>query len=280
MTGRRVADARERQRASTASVGGASRSAATRRRVFDALYSGAAEKRNTIPILGFMGENGHGKTANMVRDCLGPMRDGRPILSTCVILDPSTGEPYGNFELLQHWDQLMNFRDGVLLLDEIAGIADARSSGMPEAVRARFAKFRKHGVLVRYSAPSWENADKRVREITQGIVICRGYMPKAPVDENGIETSMWKQNRLFSARTVSALGRSAMTDTQMRKARALSLEYWWGPDSQAFDAYDTLDPTSTVSSLCVRSGLPVRQQFCTEKHDHTSHGPAFETVGS
>lgn len=217
----------------------------------------AQAQRRQIPILGYFAENGMGKTANMMRDLVPDIIAGVPLLSSVPIYDfrkPREGggfEIYDNFQLFTHWGQLSDLRNGVLVLDEIGAIADS-SSSLGEAVREELPQMRKQNDRVVYTAPDWSNAHLRLRQITQGIVVCRGYSQASDRyrRRRGEATDlpvMWRQNRLFSTRTISAIGREEFTKKQIIDAKSKATEWWWGPASPAFNMYDTLYRVQKVS---------------------------------
>jgi hypothetical protein len=243
----------------------------------------AMRRRRSVPITGYVGLNGNGKSFAMIRDTLPDIRAGVPILSTVGILDPWTGNDYAGYTRLQSWSQVEEFRAGVLLLDEVLNVADARDGGMPKHIRRHLAQFRRAGTRVGWTGIDFDNADKRVRQITQAVVVCRGRFKK--LDGPG-EVTMWAPNRMFvlttfDAQTIQRAEDSAMlTEDQhkRRKARVLSREFVWGGAERrtvvpglwplpavnggmgAFNAYNTMDAVSQVDNLCpICFGKPVER---------------------
>lgn len=242
----------------------------------------AMRRRRSVPVIGFAGVNGMGKSFSAVRDLLPDIAAGVPVLSTVALLDPWTGNPYPGCTRLESWRQVENFHTGVLVLDEVLNVADARDGGMPRHIRQHLAQFRRAGTRVVWTGIDFDNADKRVRQITQALVQCRGHFPAATPGE----VRMWAPNRLFSlttfdAQTIQSSDDSAMftEETQKkRKAKVLSRELVWGPADRrtvlpglwpfpavyggmgAFRAYNTLDAVSMVSNLCpICAGKPVEK---------------------
>lgn len=228
-------------------------------------------KRRSAPIMGYIGLNGQGKTFTMVRDSLLSISLGRRVLSTVTILDPSSGEPHPLFERFTSWEQLHDFRGGDVLLDEITGIMDARDSGMPKHVRRLLPQMRRANVMVRWTGIDFDNTDRRLRQLSQAIVRCRGHFPDRDLDRgDGVRdaVSMWAPNRLFVLTTFDAQTLAQSSDSQaltedskrQRKARVLNREFVWGPRDLAFQCYNTLDAVSAVDNSCrICGGKPVER---------------------
>lgn len=228
-------------------------------------------RRRSAPIMGYIGLNGQGKTFTMVRDTLLSLALGRRVLSTVTILDPSTGEPHPLFERFTSWEQLHDFRGGDVLLDEITGIMDARDSGMPKHVRRLLPQMRRANVMVRWTGIDFDNTDRRLRQLSQAIVRCRGHFPNRELLRgDGVRdaVSMWAPNRGFMLTTFDAQTMTQSSDSQMltedsskkRKAKVLNREFVWGPRDLAFQCYNTLDAVSAVDNNCqVCGGKPVEK---------------------
>lgn len=214
-----------------------------------------------MPIHGYGGSNGQGKTHAMVRDTLPSLALGRPVLSTVELLDPITRQPHPLYIPFVHWDQLLDFRDGDILFDEVTGIMDSRDSGMPKRVRRLLPQMRRRNVLIRWTGIDWDNADLRLRQVTQGFTMCRGYRPdySAQRSSGTVDAlSMWAPNRLFSMVTYDAkmMSQSKQGDQltqekdKKRKAKVLAREWYRASQSIAFDCYNTLADVLAISNDC------------------------------
>lgn len=230
-------------------------------------------RRRSAPIMGYVGLNGQGKTFSMVRDTLLSLALGRRVLSTVTILDPETGEPHPLFERFVSWEQLHDFRDGDVLMDEITGIMDARDQGMPKHVRRLLPQMRRANVMVRWTGIDFDNTDRRLRQLSQAVVRCRGHLPNRGLErEGGVRdaVSMWAPNRLFILTTFDAQTLTDSGDARMlteepkrqRRAKVLNREYVWGPRDLAFSCYNTLDAVSAVASVCAICGLKPVEKTC------------------
>lgn len=234
-------------------------------------------KRWSVPICGYVGGSGHGKSLTMVRDALPTLFSGGQVLGTVTLLDPHTGNKHPNFTQLEHWDQLLEFRGGALLLDEVHGVMDSRDQGMPKPVRRHLPQMRRSGVRVRWSGIDFDNLDRRLRQLTQAVVRCRGHLPilQAPG-----EVQMWAPNRAFvlttfDAQTIAQADESAMFTedaAKKRKAKVLHREIYFGSNlftgtkHIALRSYDTMAPVSWVDNSCPICKLRVPDRYC-KGHD-------------
>ncbi|MHA3724597.1 hypothetical protein ACXR2T_12035 [Leucobacter sp. HY1910] len=230
-------------------------------------------RRRSAPIMGYVGLNGQGKTFSMVRDSLLSLALGRRVLSTVTILDPATGEPHRLFERFTSWEQLHGFRDGDVLMDEITGIMDARDSGMPKHVRRLLPQMRRANVMVRWTGIDFDNTDRRLRQLSQAVVRCRGHLPNRSLERGGgvrDAVSMWAPNRLFVLTTFDS---QTLVDTgdaralqedpgRKRRAKVLNREFVYGPREPAFQCYNTLDAVSSVSNSCTTCGGRPVEKTC------------------
>lgn len=244
------------------------------------LWTNAIRRRRSIPVMGYIGTSGHGKSASLVRDTLPSLAMGRPILSTVQILDAWTGNPHPLYIPFSSFRQLEDFRDGDVNMDEITGIMDSHDSAMPKKVRRILPQLRRRGVFVRWSGIDWDNSNRRLRQMTQGVTLCRGYFPdRASVRTAAADgsTAMWAPNRLFRIRTFDAqkmmrsedavilsktvplLGTKAV---RVRPPKPLVSEWWRGSTSLAFRSYDTMGDVLGVDGSCERCGGRIPDVVC------------------
>lgn len=213
--------------------------------------------RRMAPIHAYIGSNGGGKSLAMVHDTLPSLERGRRVLSTVRLLDPVTGLPHPSYERLTDWGQLMEAEHCDVLFDEVVGIASARESqGMPVQVANLLVQLRRRDVVLRWSAPAWARADKIIRECTQAVTVCHGYLSKRAAHD---APRLWAPKRLFRWSTYDALDFDQASTGQIQKAPNGSTAWFWGPNSLAFASYDTLDSVERVgdvldSGRCVHCG--------------------------
>lgn len=225
------------------------------------------DARRQNPIQAYIGANGSGKSLAMVHDTIPSLQAGRRVLSTVRLIDPVTGEPHRSYERLTDWAQLLEARNCDVLFDEVVGIASARESqGMPVQIANLLVQLRRRDVVLRWTAPAWSRADKIIRECTQAVTVCRGYLGKRDPES----PRMWAQKRLFKWKTYAAVDFEDATVGKIEKADGHA-SWFWGPNSLAFASYDTLDAVERVgevldSGRCVHCGGRRAVPKCTCDH--------------
>lgn len=212
----------------------------------------AIAARRSYPIHAYVGPNGGGKSAAMVRDTLDSLKAGRRVVSTVTLLNPETGEPWPNYERFTDWDQLLEARDCDVLMDEMVGIASSRESmRLDQRVQNVLVQLRRRNVVLRWSAPNWARADKIVREVTQAVTECRGSFSDKRLVRAGEKDAvqLWAPKRLFVFRTYDTIDFEEWTAGKREKAKPMAREWVYGPGSEMFRAYNTLDAVSMVSGI-------------------------------
>ena len=136
----------------------------------------------------------------------------------------------------EDWQQLFEHDHADVLMDEVTGVASSRESmGMPAAVANTLVQLRRADLVVRWSAPSWARADKIIRECSQAVTFCRGFLPVS----SGDESRSWRQRRLFKWKTYDAADFEDFTVGKREQMDALQADWHYGPRSPVFSAYDT-----------------------------------------
>lgn len=262
------------------------------------LPSGVKHRRQA-GIAGYVGFNGSSKTATMVRDTLPDLEMGRQVLSTVAFYDwkkradsyehalDAWGEkgaldlrpdddlvlPHPLWIPLKDWTQVPDFRKGVLCLDEITGVADAReTSSLPIQIANMFFQMRRAEVQLRWTTIDWTAADKRMRRATQTVSMCRGFFPKS------VPGKVWKQKSLFRIQTYDARGFEDFTTAINRvssKQRPTPMHTEWvrlhGGLSEAITAYGSEMPvltvgTATEAGMCMDCGGKRSMPRCKCEH--------------
>lgn len=210
-----------------------------------------ALERLSFPIMGFCGPNGGGKTACAVSMALIALESGRRVLSTVPLLDPRTGHPHALYVPWTHWDQLLDWWDGDVLADEILSIASSRgSASLDPRAQTLLGQLRKRNARFWWTAPSYARADVIIREVTQAITECRGfYSSRADAQQRRGVIQSWAPKRLFSWRTYDAVDFQEWTARRAESAPVLVSEWFHGPGSRVFKAYDTLAAVSVIASV-------------------------------
>jgi hypothetical protein len=223
-------------------------------------------RRRSAAIAAYVGFNGSAKTATMVLDTLPDLAAGRKVLSTVAFLsrdkavsveeannawaalgvddlrpsDPLS-LPHPNWIPLTDYQQILDFYDGVICMDEVQGIADSRDAlGLPAPIRNILFQLRRRHVVLRWTTIDWASADKRIRRATQVVSLCRGFFPKYQPGK------IWTSRRLFWIRTYDARGFEDFTEATNRvntKNRPKPMvRQWlrlWGGLKPAILSYDS-----------------------------------------
>lgn len=253
--------------------------------------------RNDYGIVGYVGPNGGGKTLAAVWDTMPALDRGDPVLSTVRLLDfrnprpcdlEDCPDPVGHDlgHMAAHpgwvpftdWRQLLDWRDGEVIMDEVSGVASSRDHhSMPGEVGLHLQQLRRGDIIVRWTAPSWARADKVIREVSQIAVACRGFLPRTAHSEPGERPRRWKQRRLCVWRAFDATQFEDFTVHARDRLKPLGVDIHWGPGSPAFDAYDTYDSVLAIGQVnafgrCMTCGGSRRVPAC-------SCGSVGRTVG-
>lgn len=242
----------------------------------------------------------------MVYDTIPSLLSGRPVLSTVRLLDflnprlcehPSPkacDDPVGHlaghkqahplYVRFSDYAQLLDWRDGDVLMDEVTGIASSReSSSMPVQVANYLVQLRRRNVALRWSAPAWGRADKIIREVSQGVTLLSASLPQPTPPTDDGTPRLWLRRRLFCARTYDPTQMDEFESHRADDVKAEVTAYYWGPGSLMFRAYDTLDAVTSLgwaneAGLCMACGgkRSHRQCKCEREHIPASGGGAGE----
>lgn len=227
--------------------------------------------RRAYAIHFYSGRNGAAKTLAAVYDTLPDLDAGKQCLSTVRLLD------YQNYRLcddllcddimhghashmaahpgyvpFRSWPQLLEWKNGPVIMDEITGVADSNeSSGLPGAVGNKLAQLRRDEVTLRITGLNFIRANKRIREACNAVTVCRSSFPVKAFAEDGSE-KVWKQRRLAHWVTYDAQSLPSdkdVTKTAYENADVFVKGRHWIPTSPAIRAYDTLAPVLTVGTV-------------------------------
>lgn len=224
--------------------------------------------RRSFPIMALVGPNGGGKTLCMIATSR-PTRDGiywtcsnedhahtsqgvtsgvRRMLSTVPILD-GYGNPHPLYDAFTDFQQLVDVEHADVYMDEVTAVASSRESQRMDArVLNKLVQLRKADVMLFWTAPNWARADKVMREVTQAVVECRGFF-SAPQDPEATSLSIWARKRVFRFTTYDSMEFEEWSAAKRDKIKPLNTQWFRGPGSEAFTAYDTLGAVSVVASI-------------------------------
>ncbi|MDQ0733481.1 hypothetical protein [Arthrobacter sp. B1I2] len=165
----------------------------------------ARRKRRAMPIMGYIGANGAGKSMLAAHDSIptlkgihwscnnidhlhtheGRTHGTRRVLSTMPFITPS-GAPHPLYVPLTDYSQIISAEHVDLILDEVGGaVASTTGDDIPMGVKASLQELRRREVVCRWTAPSWSRASKVLREVSQGVTLTQGFLPVPHKD--GIE---------------------------------------------------------------------------------------------
>lgn len=145
--------------------------------------------------------------------------------------------------------QLLDFRHGDVLMDEVTGVASSRQSQtMPAEVLNLLNQLRRRDVMLRWTAPSWSRADVVIREVTQAVTDCSGMHAVTRYSDDGTART-WRDRRLFHWWTYDTRAYDAWTSRKAEQVDPWARQRFWRPDSVAEATYDTLDGVSQLGSV-------------------------------
>ncbi|WBU38525.1 hypothetical protein [Homoserinibacter sp. YIM 151385] len=224
------------------------------RRMF-APRSDAEAMRARYGIHAFVGANGSGKTNLMVRQAARALERGTTVYSNIPIFaDRATGELHPKYVALTSFEQLMTIRDGILLLDEMTGIANARDNApLPGPIQLVLNQLRKRKLVCYHSSPAWEDTTAQIRRVTRAVTFCEGSFPDrravAAASSSSDFDEAWVPNRFFRARTFPKDNRADWgLSAAVKLGQPLVEEFYWGPGCRSFQMYDTNAETFVFGS--------------------------------
>ncbi len=243
----------------------------------------------------YTGKNGSAKSMCAVYDTLPDLDAGTPVLSTIRLQDfrnprPCEDEactssrhglpghlavhpawvPWSQMHGGGGWEQFLEFRNGVILADEVTGIADAHEwASIPVQVSNHWGQLRRKKVTMRMTGLDFVNLNKRLRQAVNQVTRCRSAWPVTELDEDGKEL-IWRPRRMSSWTTYDAqsLPKDEQTDAAYEKGHVFCASKFWIPQSLASLAYDTLEEVGVIETVnekgdCAHCGGARRQPACS-----------------
>lgn len=196
--------------------------------------------------------------------------NGPPLLTGTLY---ETGEvhrkPHPFYVPWRSYTQLMEWRDGDVYADEITGFASSREiKNMPPQVANYLVQLRRRNVVLRWTTPSWGRADTIIREVTQAVTLCVGSVPKRRAQQVGEAPRLWRDNRLFMARTYDPHEFDEVEARRLEHARPGVWAMYWRPKGLTETAYDTLDSVTALgwaneAGMCISCGGARRTPSCS-----------------
>lgn len=236
--------------------------------------------RRGLPIHGYFGANGNGKSQIVVHDTLPDLDAGDPVLSTMRLINADTGDDYPNYIPWTDWDQVLDLRKGAVIADEIVGVAGSRNSmSLPIEVQNLLNQLRRGDMRFSWTAPAWARADLIIRETSQGATLCRAsqfFGVHRISDDTGRERT-WRQHTVFRFKTYDAQKFEAWTaakESGNRKLRPVVSAGFKSTGTRAQASYDTFAPVNRVgleldTGRCASCGGMRRPKPCScSREDH------------
>lgn len=211
----------------------------------------------TAPVMGLVGTNGSGKTAQAVQLVINQaLRSGRPVFSTLTIDYPGV-----NVVPVRGLADLMLAEGVHVLFDEISAVAPARETmgNTPEIV-ARLASLRHFDCTLVWTAPVMGDVDVKIRQVTQSVVSCN------PTRSIEVPDQLWPNTTLSFAtqyNTVSNLVTDVNSETPVMGRGFFRMKHL------PLSHYDTRSHVELTAdhAVCPDCGRPRRREYC-KGHDH------------
>lgn len=167
------------------------------------------------------------------------------------------------------WLQLLEWRFGDVLMDEVTGVADASDwASVPSSIVNKFPQMRRDECTLRITTLSFANCNKRIRQAALAVTRCTGQMPAGKNSEFG-KGRVYRPRRLITHKTLDAktIPQDDPSMAAYDKARIINRSRLWVPDCIARLAYDTYHPVDTVATTndagtCLHCGGTRRRQEC------------------
>lgn len=177
-----------------------------------------------VPIAGFTGINGAGKSLLAVQSAISDMAAGRDVYSTLTI-----NSRWGQSKPIRSLRELLTVEHATVLLDEVSVIFSSRSTNtLPAEVVAFLQTLRHRDVTVRWTAPAWMRCDNLLREVTQGLVSVTPMLRKS-------DGTPWPVPRVILAGLLdTSTGKTDATPTKVLRRRI-----YFPRSLPAFGTYDT-----------------------------------------
>jgi hypothetical protein len=237
-------------------------------------------------IIAAVGANGHGKTLCVVEHFVIPaLKRGQAVVSNLNLYPETIGCEPELARPLEGWRSLDDLQDCVLVLDEITSVFPSRqSNALPPQLARRLNQLRKRNVTVVWTAPSFQRADLILREVTQAVIVCRGFIcdrslrepivvrrPKLNAPKIGPHPSAWLPRRLFSFMTYDAKDMEAsntIEGAETTKPKPIARQWYWRPWHEGQLVYSTLEDVALLDHLddvgvCIACGGARARKKCT-----------------
>lgn len=209
-----------------------------------------------VPICGFNGGNGAGKTALAVNSAISDMANGATVYSTVPI-----ASEFGQSRPIRGLRHLLDLENCTVLIDEIATIFSARgTNSLPAEAQTFLESLRHRSVTLRYTAPSWASTDVIIRRVTFACATVRPIVHKS---EKG---NPWPRTVVGAVGLLDTLG----VPQDATPEKVLKRRFFRIRNLAAFGAYDTHAPVTmfgmrALHGTCPDCGGARSRPSCTPK---------------
>lgn len=169
----------------------------------------------------------------------GVVEGWRTVLSTVALFTPDgDGDLSPHYVPLRSFVQLLAVEHADVVMDEVTGVASSRQSmSLPPQVENLIAQLRRRDARLIWTTPDYGAADLRIRQVTQGVVFCRGSLATAPDPATG---RVWSESRLFRWALYDAKDFDQFTAGKREKLKPQSVQQFWRPGHVVERTYSTL----------------------------------------
>lgn len=211
------------------------------------------------PIMGFIGQNGAGKSAMAVATVWDQAkRTGAPVASNI----PLTLDGVDVLQV-RGLSDLMKLEGVHVLWDDVSAVAPARQTmDVPPAIVMRMASLRHYDCTLVWTAPDMMDVDVKIRQVTQSVVGMK------PIRTRYVEGQLWPNTSLsFATQYVTTSNEVTAINSETPRAGRGFVRL----KSLPLDAYDTRAEIELLAdhAVCTDCGLPRRREYC-KGHHHTS----------
>ncbi len=199
-------------------------------------------------------------------------RGQRRVLATCRLTTPE-GHDHPLWVPFTDYRQLLTFEHGEILMDEVAGVADASgSSSMPVQVINHLHKLRHFDCTLGVTTPAYERCALPIRQAAQLVVDCRSFFVQRR--RKGDDVRRWRSRRAFLFAAFDAFSFEQFTAHRRETIKPMARAALWRPGSLTERSYDTLDQVLalghvTDTGMCMVCGGHRTRPRCSCSTDDT-----------
>lgn len=210
------------------------------------------------PIMGFVGENGSGKSAMAVTVTLEKARmTGLPVYSNIELFSDDV-----DVRTVESLRDVLHIEHALVLWDEVSAVAPARGTqdNAPELV-LRLSQLRHFSATLVWTSPVLEDVDVLIRRVTKAVVEMGSKWRKADPDPNEPwPRTVWAYGKQYDTAPVATV--SINSDTKRTGGGFVKMS------KLALDSYNTREHIDLRAdhAVCLECGLKKRREYCKGNH--------------